>query len=72
MTWMGMEQLELPLPSMLVDGMRDSRDEGIEYWGRATLQWDGTWRCYANVHGALCIVEVNLKLGPEGDWCAKS
>lgn len=50
-----------------VDGMRDPRYPGIEYWGKATRQDDGTYRCYANVEGALCVVEVTLKLVDAGD-----
>lgn len=34
---------------------------GIQYIGKATLQPDGTWRCLANVRGALCLVQVSLK-----------
>ncbi len=28
--------------------------------GKASLIPDGTWRCLANVGGALCLVEVKL------------
>ena len=41
-----------------VDGRIDSR--GVEYIGTAKQQPDGTWRCLANVGGALCIVEVKI------------
>lgn len=43
-----------------VDGRVDEKDPGITYWGKATLQENGEWACYANVHGALCIVEVKI------------
>lgn len=59
-----MEQLELPTPSVLVNGMRDHK-HNIEYWGRATLGWDGRWRCHANVQGNWCIVEVSIKFADE-------
>ncbi len=41
-----------------VDGYIDAR--GIRYLGKATRQEDGTWRCLADVDGALCLVEVTL------------
>ena len=48
-----------------VDGLQDTRCvEGIEYWGRATRQPDGTYQCLANVGGALCLVEVTLTPDP--------
>lgn len=55
----------LPIPftprEIDVDGMTDERGGVyIEFYGKATLQPDGTWRCFANVGGALCIVEVNV------------
>jgi hypothetical protein len=56
-----MEQLELPTTTVLVDGMRDPKHADIQYWGRATLGWDGKWRCYANVQGAMCVVEVSIR-----------
>jgi hypothetical protein len=43
-----------------VDGYVDER--GIEYWGKAIRQSDGTWQCLANVDGALCRVEVSITL----------
>lgn len=42
-----------------VDGIVDNK--GIEYIGVARRQADGTWRCLANVDGALCLVEVRIK-----------
>ena len=44
-----------------VDGMESN---GVQLWGWATRQPDGTYRCYANVDGALCIVEVKITLPP--------
>jgi hypothetical protein len=57
-----MTQLELyPInPRELdVDGMVDTK--GVRFIGKATQQFDGKWRCLADVGGALCIVEVNIK-----------
>jgi hypothetical protein len=42
-----------------VDGMKDPNKD-ITYIGKATQMDDGTWRCLANVAGALCLVEVNI------------
>jgi hypothetical protein len=56
-----MKQLELypsPLREINVDGMVD--DNGIQFVGMATQQLDGSWRCLADVGGALCIVKVYL------------
>lgn len=52
--------MEIPFTprEVSVDGMVDKN--GVEFYGKATLQEDGTWRCYANVHGLLCIVEVSI------------
>jgi hypothetical protein len=47
-----------PSHSVAVDGIQP--EEGIELWGRAMRQEDGTYQCLANVHGALCRVEVNI------------
>jgi hypothetical protein len=41
-----------------VDGMMDAK--GVVFIGRAKRQPNGTWRCLANVGGALCIVEVKI------------
>jgi hypothetical protein len=43
-----------------VDGHVDER--GIRYLGKATRMPDGTWRCLADVLGALCLVEVTITL----------
>jgi hypothetical protein len=43
-----------------VDGRCDAR--GIVYLGKARRQPDGTWRCLANVGGALCLVEARVAL----------
>ena len=43
-----------------VDGMADP-NHNITYIGKATKMEDGTWRCLANVEGALCLVEVNIR-----------
>lgn len=56
------EQLQFRLPSpplINLDGLVDRR--GFKYVGRATMQFDGTWRCLADVCGALCLVEVVIK-----------
>ena len=42
-----------------VDGIKDPNYE-ITYIGKATQMDDGTWRCLANVEGALCLVEVKI------------
>jgi len=47
-----------------VDGMADPNHD-ITYIGKATKMEDGTWRCLANVEGALCLVEVNIKPSKE-------
>jgi len=62
-----MSQLDLPfkLREVDVDGLLDPRSTEtsfIQYIGKAHEQLDGTWRCLANVHGALCRVEVKIKL----------
>jgi hypothetical protein len=51
---------ELNEGSIDVDGHLDS--VGIRYLGRARRQADGSWRTLANVHGALCVFEVTIKL----------
>lgn len=42
-----------------VDG-RVCPKTGMSYIGKARKQLDGTWRCLANVDGALCLVEVAI------------
>ena len=51
-----------------VDG-RVCATSGIEYIGKAHRQPDGTWRCLANVGGALCLVEVKIteQIAPSAD-----
>jgi hypothetical protein len=54
-----MTQLELRTQTEFdVDGHVDAK--GIRYIGKAVLMGDGTWRCLANVGGALCRVEVKI------------
>jgi len=43
-----------------IDGRVDSNNANIKYLGSALEMDDGTWRCCANVGGALCLVEVIL------------
>jgi hypothetical protein len=60
-----MEQLDLEQRNpreVDIDGMVDER-YGIRYIGKAVQMFDGTWRSLANVHGALCRVEVSLTFG---------
>jgi len=45
-----------------VDGVKD-RTCDIRYIGKATEQPDGTWRCLADVNGALCVVQVRISEG---------
>ena len=45
-----------------VDSARD-----IEHLGAAWKMADGTWRCVANVRGALCLVEVTIHPKPNPD-----
>ena len=54
-------------PTELVTGeisVDDLVDEvrGIRYIGNAARQPDGTWRCLAEICGALCVVEVSLRI----------
>jgi len=46
-----------------VDGYIDAK--GIRYLGKATKQPDGTWRCLADIAGALVLVQVKIKLHRE-------
>jgi hypothetical protein len=50
-----------------VDKMIDHRHPGIQYWGKAKRQLDGTYRCLANVEGSLCVVEVKITPPEIGD-----
>jgi len=61
-----MKQLQLLTTGEIadVDGMVDRKREGISYIGQATKQFDGTWRCLANVGGMLCLVEVKIDEAP--------
>lgn len=43
-----------------VDGYID--DKGIRYIGLATKRPNGQWVCLADVGGALCLVEVKIRL----------
>lgn len=43
-----------------LNGRTDAKDAGIEYLGMAKRQVDGKYRVLANVHGALCTVEVSV------------
>ena len=43
-----------------VDKVLDCKRDYIQYIGEATQMFDGTWRCLANVGGALCVVEVSI------------
>ena len=46
-----------------VDGRMDRL--GVVFIGKARLQPDGTWRCLANVAGALCLVEVSMSFAEQ-------
>lgn len=48
-----------------VDGM--GAGEGIVCMGKATQYSDGTWRCLANVHGALGIIQIRMTPCPAGE-----
>lgn len=53
------------LPSEIdLDGYFDERTQ-IRYIGKARLQPNGMYKSLAVVRGALCTVEVALKLNPE-------
>ena len=43
-----------------LEGLRDHKDPGIRYLGRATRQLNGEYLVLADVHGALCRVAVRL------------
>ena len=48
----------ISLTEIDVDGHVD--DRGIRYLGKASKQPDGTWRCLAEIHGALYVVEIKV------------
>lgn len=57
------KQLGLPFYGKVVDvdGMEDPKYKGqIHYMGKAHHVFDHTYRCLANVGGALCVVEVTI------------
>lgn len=43
-----------------VDGRVDAKNDQIRFIGKARRQTDGTWRCIADVGGALCVVQVKI------------
>ena len=54
------KQLELHTNNTIdVDGRVDST--GVRFIGEAQQMGDGTWRCLADVGGALCVVEVKIQ-----------
>lgn len=65
-----MKQLPLQLSNprrVNVDGMIDERTKNrygearVRYIGEAVQQFDGTYRCLADVCGSLCLVEVKVR-----------
>ena len=43
----------------------DGKEIGPHVWGIGTVSWHpetGDWRCLANIHGALCVVQVRVRL----------
>lgn len=57
-------QLELSLkdpPRINVSGMIDAKNDHIRFLSEAVQQFDGTWRCVADVDGLLCWVQVTIK-----------
>ncbi len=46
-----------------LDGQVDEARQ-VKYIGKASKRSDGTWACLANVSGALCVVEVEIKAVP--------
>lgn len=46
-------------PTVDLDGVVDDKT-GVSFIGKASQQFDGSWRCLANVHGRLCLVQLNL------------
>lgn len=55
-----MTQLALPFygQTIDVDGIKDPRDDQIEYMGKAVHVFDNVYKCYAKVWGTLAVVEV--------------
>ncbi len=63
-------QLGLPFygKELDVDGVIDAQSKGcVQYIGKATHVFDNTWRCLANVEGALCVVEVRITFAKSGE-----
>jgi len=60
---MNAQQLSLPPTGekINVHNMMDRKHEAIRYIGEATKQFDGTWRCLADIGGMLCLVEVKVR-----------
>ncbi len=54
-----------PGPSEVsLDGLRDAKDPGIQYWGRASRLPSGEYQVLANIHGTLCSVAVRISFEP--------
>ncbi len=62
------EPQEVDVDGRLVKGPWGA-DYPIQLMGKASLQPDGTWRCLANVGGALCLVQVKVRLLEEHPDC---
>lgn len=54
--------ITVELTEINLDGIYD-KDRKVFFIGKAKKQPDGTWRCLAEVNGALCIVEVKVNQG---------
>lgn len=56
------KQLGLPFlgREIDVDGHIDARKDGIKFIGKAVHVFDNTYRCLAEVAGAVCVVEVSV------------
>lgn len=52
-------------PDIEVDVEGHVDEHGFRYFGKATLQASGMWKCLADIGGMLCIVEVKLTF-PQG------
>ncbi len=62
------EQLGLPFNPAIIDldGIEDPKYKGqVRYIGKASLIFDNSYRCLANVGGALCVVEATITRGAE-------